>query len=103
FDHAFHVAVAAGRLYYGSSADDALRCLDAATGEELWSFVTGGPVRIAPSLDGDRVLVASDDGCLYGLDQASGQRVWTYRAARGDERLPGNQRLISRWPIRCGI
>jgi hypothetical protein len=103
FDHAFHVAVADGRLFYGSSADDALRCLDAASGAELWSFVTGGPIRIAPTVHGDRVLVASDDGCLYGLEAASGRLVWTYRAARGSQRLPGNQRMISRWPVRCGI
>ncbi|MCL4203641.1 MAG: PQQ-binding-like beta-propeller repeat protein [Pirellulaceae bacterium] len=103
FDHAFHTAVVDGRLFYGSSADDALRCLDADSGEELWSFVTGGPVRIAPTVHGDRVLVASDDGCVYGLESASGRLVWTYRAARSPQRLPGNQRLISRWPVRCGI
>ena len=103
FDHAFHVAVADGRLFYGSSADDAIRCLDAASGAELWSFVTGGPVRIAPTVHGDRLLVVSDDGCLYGLEAASGRLIWTHRAARGPQRLPGNLRMISRWPVRCGI
>jgi outer membrane protein assembly factor BamB len=103
FDHAFHVAVADGRLFYGSSADDAVRCLDAATGVERWRFVTGGPIRLAPTVCDNRVLAASDDGCVYALDAASGRLLWTYMAARGPKRLPGNQRLISLWPVRCGI
>src|SRR5437764_858336 len=50
FDHAFHVVGAGDRLYYGSSADDAVHCLDANTGEERWSFTTEGPVRVAPTI-----------------------------------------------------
>ena len=63
-DFAFHVAVADGRLFYGSSADDTVRCLDAATGDELWAFVTEGPVRLAPAVAGGAVYVGSDDGRL---------------------------------------
>ena len=40
YDWAFQVAAADGRLYFGSSADDTVYCLDAATGETLWSFTT---------------------------------------------------------------
>ncbi|MHC4252281.1 MAG: outer membrane protein assembly factor BamB family protein, partial [Planctomycetota bacterium] len=67
-DFAFHVAVADGRLFYGSSADDTVRCLDAETGVELWSCVTEGPVRLAPAVAGGAVYVGSDDGRLYCLD-----------------------------------
>ena len=32
FDRAFYVAIAAGRVFFGSSADAPIHCLDAATG-----------------------------------------------------------------------
>ena len=38
FDHAFHLAATSDRIYFGSSADDQLRCLEASTGKLLWSF-----------------------------------------------------------------
>ena len=48
-DRVFHPVVADGKLYYGSSADDTLYCVDAATGQTLWSFVTEGPIRLTPA------------------------------------------------------
>ena len=48
FDHARQVVVADGRLFFGDSADCAVHALDAATGHELWRFVTDAPVRFCP-------------------------------------------------------
>ncbi|MEO1972853.1 MAG: hypothetical protein ABGX07_14935, partial [Pirellulaceae bacterium] len=36
FDHAFHPVVAGGRVFFGSSTDDTVRCLSLATGEQQW-------------------------------------------------------------------
>jgi len=102
-DRAYHVAVAGKSLYYGSSADDCVYCLDVATGEVRWSFCTEGPVRLAPAVAGGRVYAGSDDGWLYCLDAADGALVWKHRAGPADHRLPGNGRMISLWPVRCGI
>ncbi len=103
FDRAFHPVVSGERLYYGSSADDAVRCLDVATGKGRWSFVTEGPVRLAPTVADGRVYAGSDDGCLYCLDAADGGLIWKHRAGPDDRRLPGNGRMISLWPVRCGV
>ncbi len=64
YDCAYHVAVADGAVYYGSSADDTVYCLDAAEGRVRWSFTTDGPVRLAPVVAGGRVSVYSSAAIL---------------------------------------
>ncbi len=49
-------------------------------GAMQWSFLTQGPVRSSPVVSGDRVLVASTDGSLYGLAIDSGRQLWRYEA-----------------------
>ncbi len=103
YDRAFQVVVAEGSLYYGSSADDTVYCMDAATGEMQWSFVTEGPVRLAPAVANGKVYAGSDDGCLYCLEARTGGLLWKYRATAEDKRVSGNGHMISLWPIRCGV
>jgi hypothetical protein len=103
YDRAFHVAAARGAVFFASSASDEIFCLDATTGARRWSFVTEGPVRFAPVVDGEKVLAGSDDGWVYGLSAADGSPAWRFRLGPGDARLPGNGRMISRWPVRTGI
>lgn len=103
FDRAFHVAVADGAVCFGSSADDAVYCLDASNGQVRWSFTTDAPVRLAPVLVGGRVYAGSDDGCLYCLRAGDGSLLWKYRGGPEDRRLPGNGRMMSLWPVRCGV
>ena len=59
FDRAFHAVVAGNRVYFGSSADDKIYCLDARTGRESWSFYTEGPVRLAPTFADGKILFGS--------------------------------------------
>lgn len=103
FDYAFQPVVAAGVLYYGSSVDDSVHALDAATGREKWTFTTGGPIRFAPHVAGGRCYAASDDGSVYCLDASTGALVWQFRCAANARRIPGNGRMISRWPCRTGV
>jgi len=103
FDHAYHPVAARGRVYFGSSADDSVRCLSLASGEQQWAFVTGGPVRFAPQVVSDHVYVGSDDGFVYCLTAADGNVVWKFRAAPSERQLVGNGRMISRWPLRSGV
>ena len=103
FDRVNRVAVADGRVFYGSSVDGRIRCLDAETGEALWSFATGGPVRFAPALWRDRLFVTSDDGYLYCLAVADGRLLQRWRGGPTDQRVMGNGHVISRWPARGGV
>jgi len=49
------------------------------------------------------VYVGSDDGWVYCLRADDGGVVWKYRGGPEDRRLPGNGRMMSLWPVRCGI
>ena len=103
FDDALQVAAADGRLYFGSSADGKVYCLDASTGQTLWTKITGGPVRLAPMVCEGRVYFGSDDGYAYCLDARTGSTVWQFRAAPEDKRVLGSRRMISLWPLRAGV
>ncbi len=102
FDHAFHVIADAKHVYFGSSADDQVHCLDLNSGEERWSFFTEGPVRFAPTLHDGRLFVGSDDGHAYCLS-TDGKYIWKKLLAPRDYRIAGNNRIISAWPLRTGI
>jgi len=103
YDRAFHVVADSGSVYFGSSADDHLTCLDAATGQVRWRYATEGPIRLAPVLAGGRVLVGSDDGCVHCVQASDGRPLWRQRVAPEDRRIPGNGRMVSYWPVRGGL
>jgi len=103
FDRAEHPVALDGRVFLASSSDDQVRCLDLATGAELWRFLAGGPVRLAPALTRDGVFFGSDDGNLYRLDARDGSLVWKVRAAPGPRLVAGRGRLVSAWPVRTGV
>jgi outer membrane protein assembly factor BamB len=103
FDWAFHVVADDGAIYFGSSADDKVYCLDSKTGKEKWSFFTEGPVRLAPTIVDGRVFAGSDDGVVYCLSATDGKLLWKYRSSPSDYRVPGNGRMMSVWPVRTGV
>jgi outer membrane protein assembly factor BamB len=68
-------AVARGRLYVGG--DDArLHCIDAKSGQGLWTFQTGEAIWSSPAVVDDRVVFGSRDAHLYCVDTGSGREIW---------------------------
>ncbi len=90
-------------LFYASSAEHCVRRLDAATGEVLWTYFVDAPVRITPTLDGNRLYFAADDGCVYCLAARSGELVWKFTARSDGRQIVNNGNLIPEWPIRTGV
>ena len=103
FDDVFHPVAVGGKLYFGSTADDQLHCMDLKTGQTEWTFFTGAPVRLAPSVANGKVYFGSDDGRVYCVDAATGKEVWQFRAGPEDDWLLGRGEMISRWPVRTGV
>ncbi len=102
-DNAYHVVVADDRVYFGSCVTNKVYCIDAASGEIRWTFATCGPVRFVPTVYEGRVYAGSDDGCVYCLDAKNGKLIWKYRAGPSDEKVIGNGRMISLWPVRTSV
>lgn len=102
FDPVFYTVSADGRVYFGSSVDDGIHCLDLQSGREVWTVFTDAPVRVAPAYEGDRVYAGSDDGRLYCVNADSGAEQWTVTLAESRRSLANNGRLISTWPCRTG-
>lgn len=103
FDDAFRTVIAEGRMYYGSTVDHHVHCVDLNTGADVWSFATGGPVRLAPTVSGTMLLFGSDDGRVYCLDKSTGELRWEHRVAPHEEWLLARGEMISKWPVRTGV
>ena len=102
-DNALGVAVAKGQVYFGCPVTNRVIALDAVSGEASWEFFAQGPVRFSPTFDENRIYFGSDDGQVYCLDAGNGSLIWKHRAGPSGEKVIGNGRMISLWPIRTGV
>ena len=102
-DRAFHVVVVGQTAYFGSSADNKLRAIDTRTGAERWSFFAEGAIRFAPHVVNGKIYFGADDGYAYCLNADDGKQVWRYQPSPMTERVIGNGRMISLWPVRTGL
>jgi len=79
-------AVSGGKVYLLDRDDrvgDTLRCLDFASGKELWDFAYAAPGRVdhpgsrtVPAVDGDRVYTCGLTGDLYCINTSSHKPLW---------------------------
>ena len=108
YDPVFHTVTVGDRVFFGSSVDDSVHCLDLHSGKVLWSYTTDGPIRIAPTVYKNMVYFGSDDGYAYCLSAANGDLVWKFSPLVEDKdvdrnRIVNNGKLIPLWPIRTGV
>ena len=47
--------------------------------ELLWRFRTGDAVRSSPAIADGRVFVGSDDGAIYAINAATGEKLWSHQ------------------------
>ena len=56
--------------------------------ELRWSFKTDGPVKSSAAVDGERVVIGSDDNHVYCLNLVTGERIWAFKTADAVEASP---------------
>jgi len=84
-------ALSKDRLYIGGGVGEdgkgKLFCLDASSGEEVWSYQTNGIVHSSPAVDGGKVYFQSislslrhqeNDGYVYCLNAETGEEIWKF-------------------------
>lgn len=104
YDLSYYPIIVGSKLYYGSSSDDAVHCIDADSGKEKWQFTTSGPIRIAPTYHNGNLFFGSDDGFIYCISAKNGKLIWQFSPSPEDyQKVLNNGRLISFWPIRTGV
>jgi outer membrane protein assembly factor BamB len=104
YDLAYYPIVVGNDLYYASSADDAIHCINTKNGKEKWIYTTGGPIRIAPVFHKGNLYFGSDDGFVYCINARNAKLKWKYcPVPKQDRWILNNGRLISFWPIRTGV
>ena len=88
---------------YFAGSHGIVRALDTVTGQLKWTAHTGGGIKYPPTLAGARLYVGSADGWVYCLNAYTGQRLWRFRAAPQETKIPVYGRLSSRWPVTSGV
>ena len=68
-----------GTVYVGS-LDHNVYALDAGNGTPAWPkpFTTSAAVKSSPVIAGDLLVVASEDGKVYGLNLETGEKMWEF-------------------------
>ena len=95
--------IAVGTRVYFGTIEDAVVCIDSASGKEIWRYWTAGAVKAAPTWAAGRLFAGSSDGWVYCLDAATGKLCWRYRVAREERRLSLMDGLGSPWPIWASV
>jgi len=70
-----------GTLYVGSD-DGQLYALNATSGELIWNYYIGNPIRSSALIEpmNNNLFVGSDDGNMTCLDTRNGELKWSYKA-----------------------
>jgi len=102
YDRAYHTTVMNNLLYFSSSSDNKVYCLNTESGKEHWSFYTEAPNRLAPFLYEGKVYFGSDDGNFYCLNALEGELIWKYKSTISSRKIIGNGRIVSVCPVRTG-
>ncbi len=75
-------AIVNGKVYI-STYNEYFYCLDADTGEELWSYYDDGFAACSPAVYDGKVYVASDYDYFYCLDADTGDDIWKFYKGYG--------------------
>lgn len=97
-DTAYEITPVGNLAVVTTEFDGSVRAFDTASGREQWRFHTNGPIRSAAVAAGDAVVVGSEDGFLYCLEQ-DGRLRWSVCGGPRERLVLGHGRLMSAWPV----
>jgi outer membrane protein assembly factor BamB len=81
WDYLMSSPVLFGGLAYWGSGDGFIHAVDPQTGNQRWTFDTGGRVRSTPAISEGLLVVGNSDGFVFALDAESGSEQWRFETA----------------------
>ncbi len=72
-------AIVNGEVYVGCE-DNSVYCIDAASGNLIWRYLTGGVITSSPAVAGGLLYIGSFDKSIYCLNATNGNFIWKYTA-----------------------
>jgi outer membrane protein assembly factor BamB len=91
--------IVGGRVFVASGENRAVYCLDAETGERLWTFLTDGRIDSPPTYFNGRLLFGTRAGSVYAVTAAQGELIWRFQAAPSPQCVMAYGQLESIWPV----
>jgi len=82
------LAVDANTLF-ATTGFGGIYAMDAQTGKSKWRRIMESPIRIAPTVTPNMLLVQTVDNTVYALDKSNGQELWRFGVAQEDTVIAG--------------
>ncbi len=95
--------VTAGESVFVGDDSGIVWAVSASDGAVQWKEYTGGAIRFPPAIWRGRLFAGSSDGYIYAFEAATGRRLWRFRAAPVERRIPVYGKLMSTWPVAGGV
>lgn len=76
-------------ILFATTGFGGVYAMNAKTGQSKWRRILESPIRIAPTVTSNMLLVQTVDNNLYALDKNSGQELWKFGVAHEDTVIAG--------------
>ncbi len=80
---------AESNVLYATTGFGGVFAMNTESGKSLWRRVMESPIRIAPTVASQMLLVQTVDNTLYALDKNNGKELWRFSVAQEDTVIAG--------------
>lgn len=77
------------KVLYATTGFGGVFAMNSESGKSLWRRVLESPIRIAPTVTDQILLVQTVDNTLYALDKKNGKELWKFSVAHEDTVIAG--------------
>ena len=78
-----------GKLLFATTGFGGVFAMDVQTGKSMWRRIMESPIRIAPTVTANMLIIQTVDNTIYALDKNSGQELWKFSVAHEDTVIAG--------------
>lgn len=78
-----------GKMLFATTGFGGVFAMDAQTGKSMWRKILESPIRIAPTVTANMLVIQTVDNTIYALDKTNGQELWKFSVAQEDTVIAG--------------